>query len=217
MLELIQSILFSFAAIFPVLNPLGGAVIFLALTKGASDDDMRKLPFKVGINTFILLVVVLITGSWILRFFGISVPIVQVAGGLIVAYIGWTVLNQSSSQEASRVEGESKKEVSHMAFFPLTMPLIAGPGGIAVTLTIGAHQASESFLATIVNQLGAIIAIFLCAFSVFLCFRYANYLTKSLSNSALEVFMRLSAFINLCIGLTILWHGLQNLMPNILG
>lgn len=100
MLELIKAIPFSYAAIFPVLNPLGSAVIFLTLTKGATPIALRKLAFKVAVNTFILLLVILLTGSWILQFFGITVPVVEIGGGLVVAYIGWNTLNPATEAHA---------------------------------------------------------------------------------------------------------------------
>lgn len=215
-LGLFQAIPFSFAALFPVLNPFGSAVIFLAMTLGASQQELNTLSLKIAINTFILLVVVLLTGSWILRFFGITVPIVQIGGGLVVAYIGWTMLNQSNHKDSNQVAAQSNdkdidKNVKDMAFFPLTMPITAGPGCIAVTLTIGAHEMQHSLSATAFNLLGAIIGIALSAVVVFVCYRYTNRLTQRLSAAGIQVIMRLSAFINLCIGLAIIWHGVQGL------
>lgn len=213
MFELLQAIPFSFAALFPVLNPLGGAVIFLTLTYGMAETELPKLALKVGINTFVLLVVVLLTGSWILRMFGIDIGVVQVGGGLVVAYIGWTLLNQSTSTGATDTPPvRSEKDMNEMAFFPLTMPITAGPGCIAVTLTIGAHEVGKHITTTFMGQLGAIIGIFLASATVFLCYRYANRLTRTLGSTGKQVIMRISAFINLCIGLEIIWHGLQGLL-----
>ncbi len=211
----IQAIPFSFAALFPLLNPLGSAVIFLSLTQGVSQAGLNSLSAKIGVNTFVLLVVVLLTGSWILRFFGISIPMVQIGGGLVVAYIGWTMLNQPASYHKNDAVPDNNKDIKDMAFFPLTMPITAGPGCIAVTLTIGAHQMQPALSTTALGELGAIIGIALGAISVFVCYRYANYLIEKLGASGTQVIMRLSAFINLCIGLTIIWHGVEGLFPNL--
>ncbi len=213
MFELIQAIPFSFAALFPVLNPLGSAIIFLTFTQSLAEPAVHKLALKVAINTFVLLVVVLLTGSWILRFFGITIPIVQISGGLVVAYIGWTLLNQSSSGNSSGPSAaKNEQQANDLAFFPLTMPITAGPGCIAVTLTVGAHEITHNLASTLLGLLGAIIGIVLAAISVFFCYRYADRLTSKLGGAGKQVIMRLSAFINLCIGIEIIWHGVQALL-----
>ena len=166
-----------------------------------------------AVNTFVLLFVVLLTGSWILRFFGITIPVVQIGGGLVVAYIGWTLLNQSSSSNSSGpTAAKDAHQANELAFFPLTMPITAGPGCIAVTLTIGAHELTRKVTTTsLFSLLGATIGILLAAVSVFFCYRYADRLTSKLGASGKQVIMRLSAFINLCIGIQIIWHGVQGL------
>lgn len=213
MYKLIQAIPLTFAALFPVLNPLGGAFIFLSLTQFYSERERNRLALQVGINTAILLTVVLVSGSWILRFFGITIPIVQIGGGLVVAYIGWTLLHQSQTPQAATPAQPSaaEKSADEMAFFPLTMPITAGPGCIAVTLTMGAHEVSSSLVPTVMGQAGAIVGIILGALTVFFCYRYANGLIRLFGKSGTQVTMRLAAFVNLCIGLEIVWHGIQGL------
>lgn len=210
MLELIKAIPFSYAAIFPVLNPLGSAVIFLTLTNGASPKALKKLAFKVAINTFILLLTVLLTGSWILQFFGITIPVVEIGGGLVVAYIGWTTLNPATQphEEHKEVAVCTDKNINSMAFFPLTMPLTAGPGCIAVTLTLGVHAVAA---ATLLKQVGICIGLLLAAITVFLCYGYADRIISRLGPTGTQVIIRLSSFILLCIGLQIIWKGVHTL------
>jgi multiple antibiotic resistance protein len=217
MFEHIQGILFAFAALFPVLNPLAGAMIFLNLTRGLPDATLAKLANHVAINTCVLLIIVLLSGSWILSFFGITIPIVQVGGGLIVATLAWKVLNQpiSHTEDEERAV-HSDKDVKEMAFFPLTMPLTAGPGCIAVTLTLGASEIHQKLIDTIAGQIAASAGILLAAISVWICYRYADRITKYLGETGSRIIMRLSAFINLCIGLQIVWNGVQGLLSGIL-
>ncbi len=212
----IQAIPFTFAALFPLLNPLGAAIIFLSLTQGLSDNALRKLACKVAVNTFILLVIVLFSGSWILRFFGITIPIVEVSGGLVVAYIGWSMLNQfnKASSNTSTV-GANEKDASEIAFFPLTMPITAGPGCIAVTLAVAAHEVRHPFMLTLLGQSGAVVGIMLSAITVYFCYRYAERITRLLGKSGTQVIMRLAAFVNLCIGLQIVWHGVTGLLATL--
>ncbi len=217
MFEHIQGILFAFAALFPVLNPLAGAMIFLNFTRGLPDTTLNKLSKQVGINTFVLLTVVLLTGSWILSFFGITIPIVQIGGGFVVASLAWKVLNQPIvDKEGEEQVSRTDKDVKEMAFFPLTMPLTAGPGCIAVTLTIGAGQIHKTWVDTLTGELTASIGILLAALTVWVCYRYADRVTRYVGETGSRIIMRLSAFINLCIGLEIVWKGVQGLLAGIL-
>ncbi len=212
MYHFIQAVLFCYAALFPVLNPLGGAVIYLSLTQGIDAKTYKRLALRVAFNTFILLIVVLFTGTWILRLFGITVPIVQIGGGLVVAYIGWTMLQNPSDITDETPQHYDEKKIKKMAFFPLTMPITAGPGAITVTLAVAAHEMSaDSIVITLWGHLGAVVGILLSAFTVYLCYRYAEPLAKKLGETGQQVIMRLSAFINLCIGLEILWRGIVGL------
>ncbi len=218
--DFFQAIPFSYMALFPVLNPLGCALIFLTLTIGAPDAVLKTLCKRIAINTFILLAVVLLIGTYILSFFGITVAIVQVAGGIVVAYIGWSLLNQapdttSGGSNVAENPSEIKKSLLDKAFYPLTMPITAGPGCIAVTLTIGAHETSSGYHATLLGQCGAAVGIMLCAATVFLCYRYAQRITTKLGENGTHVIMRLSAFINFCIGLQITWHGIVSLIRSV--
>lgn len=212
MFAFIKTIPFSYAALFPVINPLGSAVIFLSMTAAATDAQHRRLARKIAFNTFILLVVVLLTGSWILRFFGISLAMVQIGGGMVLAYIGWGILNKPVGGSERESFSAGDKSLNEMAFFPLTMPVTAGPGSIAVTLTIGAHEMSQSLTAGLLGEVGVIIGILLSALTVFLCYRYAARITNKLGQQGTQVILRLAAFINLCIGLEIIWHGIQSLI-----
>jgi multiple antibiotic resistance protein len=216
LITFIQAIPFTYAALFPLLNPLGAAIIFLSLTQGLPDTALRKLALKVAINTAILLIIVLFAGSWVLRFFGITIPVVEVGGGLVVAYIGWSMLNQSGKfafNNSSTLTTE--KDASEMAFFPLTMPMTAGPGCIAVMLAVSAHEVRQPFIFTLLGQLGAVVGILLSAITVFLCYRYAERITRLLGKNGTQVIMRLAAFVNLCIGVQIIWHGITGLLATL--
>src|SRR5579863_8425716 len=125
MFEFAETIPFTFAALFPVLNPLSGAVTFLTLAMGFPERALRQLAFKVAVNTFILLTLVLITGSWVLRFFGITLPVVRIAGGMVVAYIAWGLLTRPHLQASTQSQSStvsSDRDPNDLAFFPLTMP-----------------------------------------------------------------------------------------------
>ncbi len=131
-------------ALFPIVNPLGNTPIFLTLTRGLSGSGRAKLARAIAINGMLLMVVSIFIGTHILAFFGISLPVVQVGGGLIVVSTGWTLLrhNDDDDDDAAAVK-KPCNELSYMrqAFYPLTLPLTVGPGTISVAITVGANRA----------------------------------------------------------------------------
>lgn len=214
----LTAIPFSYMALFPVLNPLGCTFVILTWTRGAPEEVYRQVCRKVAINTFVLILVVFFIGTYVLRFFGITLPIVQVGGGIVVSYIGWRLLNQTSDTTSGDVTNNvpNYKKILDMAFYPLTMPLTAGPGCMAVTLTISAHQINRhSIHETILEQAGAIVGILLASITVYICYRYADKITKRLGTSGTQVILRLSAFIIFCIGLQIFWNGASTLYQSL--
>src|SRR5271154_1683928 len=140
--EVAKNILLIVSALFPIVNPLGGSPIFLALTRDSPAPIRMILARRVAMNSFILLVASFLIGSHILAFFGISIPVVQVGGGLVVISTGWALLSKKDEQER---HGQVQKSVNPLdvfrnAFYPLTLPLTVGPGSIAVAITLGANE-----------------------------------------------------------------------------
>lgn len=212
MIELLQAIPFSFAALFPVVNPIGSSVIFMSIANVSSSQEIAKLATRVAIYVVILLTTVLLAGSTILRAFGITIPIVLIGGGLVLAYIGWQMLNQPSAPSTDNLPStRSDKEADSMAFYPLTMPVTSGPGCIAVAIALGAHRMTGDIESTVLGEIGNSIGILLIGISVYICYRYTDSIARKLGSAGTQVIMRLAAFINLCIGLELMWHGIQYL------
>jgi len=141
--QIVEGVLLVFAALFPIVNPLGGAPIFLAMTTDYSPDERASLAWKVTVNAFILLVASVATGTYVLELFGLSVPVVQVAGGVVVSTLGWRLLQDPSAiDDKSSTASASRRR--NLAFYPLTMPLTVGPGSISVAITIGAPDRRDS-------------------------------------------------------------------------
>src|ERR1700746_3432666 len=133
--QIVEGVLLVFAALFPIVNPLGGAPIFLAMTSDYSPEERASLAWRVTVNAFILLVASVATGTYVLEFFGISVPVVQVGGGLVVSALGWQLLKDPSAIAPPTTATAPRSH--NLAFYPLTMPLTVGPGSISVAITIG--------------------------------------------------------------------------------
>ena len=215
--QLSKNIFLVVAALFPIVNPLGNTPIFLTLTHGLSGEGRTKLARAIAINGFVLMVVSIFIGTHILGFFGISLPVVQVGGGLVVISTGWTLLRHSDEDDAAQDPKKPCSEANYMrqAFYPLTLPLTVGPGSIAVAITVGAnrHEGSEWDWALIVGLLAGALVI---ALSIYLSYRFAEKIAALLGESAMDVIIRLSSFILVCIGVQILWNGLSTLLRSIL-
>ncbi|HYM73298.1 MAG TPA: MarC family protein [Stellaceae bacterium] len=202
-----NAFLLVYAGLFPIVNPVGSAPIFLALTSGRSAEVRRTLARRVAVNGFILLLGSLFIGSHVLVFFGITVPVLRIAGGLAVASFGWRLLRDGV--EPTNDTGDVDEDAPIDAFYPLTMPLTVGPGSISVAIALGAQRPQGI---TDIAQLAlvggsATAGLAGIAFTVFLCYRSAGRMVSLLGASGISVMVRLSAFILLCIGIQIIWSG----------
>ncbi|VCU70382.1 inner membrane protein [Pigmentiphaga humi] len=219
-LALGKSLLFSLAALLPILNPTATAPIFLSLTEGASNSTREVLAGKIARNVFLLLFAAMLIGSVVLDFFGISLSIVRVGGGLLVVSSAWRLLNSNdggAERSARLAEGFTPEMVNRTAFYPLTFPIACGPGSIAAAITVGASLHDQTSLVISITRIsGAVAGLAVVAASVLLCFRYAQQLLRLLGDTGTVVFLRLSAFILLCLGVQIVWDGASELLTTVL-
>lgn len=195
--------------ILPIVNPLGSAPMFLAMTRGADEGTRQMLAFKVAVNAFVLLMGSLIFGAFVLKLFGLSIPVVQVAGGAVLCALGWKLLDSDPPPHADATPVPTDVAIMR-AFYPLTLPLTVDPGAISVAVAIGANHA-HSVERIIVGLAAALLATIVIALSVWLCYRYAQRVALWLGHTRMMVVLRLSAFIVLCIGVEITWNGVRSL------
>lgn len=211
----VEGVLFVLAALFPIVNPVGGAPVFYALTSDCPPPVRAALAQRVAINAFLLLLASMFIGTYVLDFFGLSIPIVQVAGGVVVCAAGWDLLRQDSTKlGAAPLSSEHPGAIASRAFYPLTLPLTVGPGSISVAITIGANH-PRTVTAVLANGAADIVGAVLVAASILVCYRYADRLQRALGESGTSVVVRLSAFILLCIGVQILWNGVAALLTTL--
>lgn len=204
-------------ALFPIVNPLGNTPIFLSLTRGLSSHGRAVLARMIALNGLTLILASIFIGTHILAFFGISLPVVQVGGGLVVISTGWALLRAPDHDDGD--EKDTRKECSEanysrQAFYPLTLPLTVGPGSISVAITVGANrpEGSEWHWPMIAGMvLGAV----LISLSIYWSYRFAERIGRTLGDSAMNVIIRLSSFILVCIGVQILWNGLSALLRTV--
>lgn len=209
----ISAFLLTFAGLFPIVNPIEAAPFFLALTPNLSDAERSTLARHVAMNGFALLLGSMVLGPWLLVFFGIDLPVVRIAGGLVITALGWKLLTEEqwSDHGEANVQPNGPRRIG--AFYPLTMPLTVGPGSISVAVTIGSRKPEMSVALPLLalHALGALAGVVAIAFSIYIAYRFAGNLARLLGTTGLEVMVRLSAFILMCIGIQIVWNGYSEL------
>jgi multiple antibiotic resistance protein len=214
----VNTFLLVLAAIFPVVNPPGSALVFLGLTRGVTPEIRRILAWRVARNSFFVLVCSLLMGALILEFYGISIPVLRVAGGFIVAVSGWKLLSEGSQKEAeASADRISRTDPLDQAFYPLTLPLTTGPGTIAVVISLGLSKVAYTNSADeMLFVLASLLAVVVIAVTIFLCFAYADRVQRLLGPGGTDVAVRLSAFILFCLGVQILWSGGSELLKSVI-
>lgn len=211
MLEAAKTLLLTLSALFPIVNPLGGSPVFLARSSYYPAEARRTLAQKVAINSFFILVGSYFIGTYILQFFGISLPVVQVGGGLIVISTGWSLLKQGADDRRELHQNMPPQDLYGQAFYPLTLPLTVGPGSISVAITLGANAARHHPL-HVISMAVALIASALIALSVYICYAFADRMARVLGATGMSVVLRLSSFLLVCIGVQIVWNGASSLL-----
>ncbi|HMI49906.1 MAG TPA: MarC family protein [Candidatus Saccharimonadales bacterium] len=216
MFEVGKSILLIVSALFPIVNPLGGSPVFLSLTEAYPTAARRALARRVAMNSFILLIASFLVGTHILAFFGISIPVVQVGGGLIVISNGWAMLKRKEEDDRQEAMGQNVnlQHIFRNAFYPLTLPLTVGPGSISVAITLGANE-PRHLGPNLWVILAAVIGSALVALSIFLCYGFADRLAAAIGQNAMNIILRLSSFLLVCIGVQILWNGASALLRSL--
>jgi len=208
---IVRNVLLVYLGLLPIVNPLGMAPIFAELTLGYSESIRRTVAMRVALNGIALLVASLFIGGYILQFFGISLAAVQMGGGLLVTVSGWKILNKTSDLPDKQIESPpSSQEILSQAFYPLTMPLTTGPGSIAVALTLGSNLHTETHMQLIFSALTAVVGILFIGLTIFLCYWFSEGLQRLLGPTGTSILIRLSAFVLICIGVQIMFNGLQD-------
>jgi len=202
----------AFSALLPVVNPLGSSLVFLGLVGFVPSNVISSLARRIAVSTTLFFLVIELVGAALLRFFGISLPVVQVAGGFVLAAMGWELLHESDSVPMTRGKDVAEDDFGSLdskIFYPFTFPVTAGPGCIVVMLTLTAHATGATFMDTTLAHVGIFLAVLVLSLSVFLCYRYAIRITQKIRPETVHGILRVIAFILLCIGVQIAWKGFE--------
>jgi multiple antibiotic resistance protein len=208
-----------FSALLPLVNPPGSALELLGIVGVGEGKPYKLLAKKIAVNTTLFLVVVALTGPYVLQFFGISLEVLQLVGGAVLAAMGWNLLNKPTDEKQMSDPGLRRAAEDCVAnswqskvFYPLTFPLTVGPGSVAVMLTLSAQAKTILFP----DRIGAFLGLFGCvlflSFLVFVFYAYAPFVAVKVPPALAHGVLRIIAFLLICIGVQIAWHGLHSLL-----
>jgi multiple antibiotic resistance protein len=210
----LTTFLLAFGALFSIVNPLSGAFIFFGATQGMDPKVRSAVSRWVSIYAFSIVAASLYVGAYVLSFFGISIPVLRVAGGIIVSMSGWRMLNEPDATEQRRSEAPAYPRSidtppSRLAFYPLTMPLTTGPGTISVAISIGAGRPTAFHAALIAFFLETALSL---ALLIYLLYRNSARIADFIGATGTTIIVRLSAFLLFCIGIQVFWNGAAELL-----
>jgi multiple antibiotic resistance protein len=220
--SLVQLSFLAFIALFPVVNPIGTAFVVVPYFAGVTAAQKRTAVRRITLYSFCVCVAALLVGHWILMLFGLSIPVVQVAGGIMICKMGWQHL--SADEASTPVNGQPPTaEVNDYAtlrerlFYPLTFPLTTGAGTISVVFTLSAQGAGSAsdlhndLAGYFMNVAAIVLAVVAMCMLVYFFYLNTGTFVRSLGQESAKIFDRLMAFLIFCVGLQIAVNGAKAL------
>jgi multiple antibiotic resistance protein len=203
-------------ALFPVVNPIGSAFIvspyFEYLDNGQKKSAVRRITFY----TFCICTVALFAGHWILELFGLSIPVIQLAGGIMICKMGWESLSSDNHMNDEKTGPDEEVKVhdsiDDKLFYPITFPVTAGAGTISVLFTLSAHSARTDFTSYLVGTGAILLAIIFTCILVYIFYLNTKTIINYLGSRGEMIVNRLSAFLIFCVGLQIAISGITSLV-----
>lgn len=192
----------TFLALFPIVDPFGGVPVFFSMTSTWDPRDRYRTALKTGMWVFIILVTFLFFGRFVLYFFGISLPVLKIAGGLIVANTAWGMV--TSHARITPEESHEAQDKEDISLTPLAMPLMSGPGAIGVVMALAAHVDNAA------AYIGMVVGITGIALSVVLFFCMGGPLVRRLGPSAVGAINKIFGFLILAIAVQLVWNGIAD-------
>lgn len=201
--------------LFPAVNPVGTAFIVNPLLEGLNRKERLNAAKKIWLYCFTICIVSVILGSYILKIFGLSLPIVQIAGGMIIFNMGWQLLSSKSNNNASEKmaqPGDEYREVQNQLFYPIAFPMTTGAGTISVLLTLSASSGNKDFKDYLTDMGSVIVGVIMVLLLFYICISNTDLLFRKIGDRGQQVVNKISAFLVTCVGLQILWNGLEHIL-----
>jgi len=210
-LPFLHLIFIGFLSLFPAVNPVGSAFIVDPLLGGLDFPARKRAAKKVALYCFVICAVSALVGSWILKLFGISIPIVQLAGGIMICRMGWQLLTTDDEIKGKKETAQPETR-DNILFYPVAFPMTTGAGTISVILTLAAHEDENNLLSHVTNLGALFIAILLICLLIYICYANTPRLIHRLGPRGEQIVNRLSAFLVFCIGMQIAFTGIRTLI-----
>jgi multiple antibiotic resistance protein len=208
-----------FVALFPVVNPIGTALVLDPFLHPLINAERKIAAAKIALYCFLICTVALLVGSWLFELFGISLPVVRIAGGILICRTGWQMLSpgDKSNNSAETSSPDHHKDVEDILFYPMAFPMTTGAGTISVLLTLSAHGHKNAWIPNLINLSAIFLAIVLMSILIYICYAFTPKILGKLGARGEQIVNRLSAFLVFCVGLQIAATGLQLLLKNMSG
>ncbi|MFA5851250.1 MAG: MarC family protein [Spirochaetales bacterium] len=211
----IKILLSSLITLFPVINPLGTAFILNPFFENLSKNDQKKIAKKVAIYAFSLCFVTLLAGQYILELFGVSVPVVQLAGGILIGKMGWDLTKDDDKQpKAELASSNSFDHLKNKLFYPITFPMTTGAGTISVLLTLSAHNKGTTYVHSLINMSAILIAVIAMCVLIYIFYSSTTRITNRWGRTERNVVNKITAFLIFAYGLEIASNGMFNLIKS---
>jgi multiple antibiotic resistance protein len=205
-------------ALFPVVNPIGSAFIVNPYLSELELHEKRKAVKKIALYALILCTIALFAGHWILELFGITIPVVQLAGGVMICKIGWEFLSSDKKEEQKPSEESGDTTRSNYAliqdklFYPITFPITTGAGSISVLFTLSAHSANVHIQLYLVNTGAILLAIIVICSMIYFFYLNTKKIIRVIGKEGEQILNRIMAFLIFCVGLQIGITGIKALI-----
>jgi multiple antibiotic resistance protein len=216
-LPFLHTIFIAFLTLFPVVNPIGSAFIIDPLLGDLSFSERKRASKKIALYCLTICTVSAVIGSWILKLFGLSIPIVQVAGGVMICQMGWKLLTSDDQVKGEKETARPQKrpvDLDNILFYPISFPMTTGAGTISVILTLSAHEEEINILNHMMNLSALFLAIVLICLIIYIFYSNTARLIHRLGPRGEQIVNRLSAFLVFCIGMQIAWAGVKTLLKS---
>jgi multiple antibiotic resistance protein len=208
---LLTTFLFGFSSLFPLINPVGTAFIIQPYFADLDDAARRRYVTRIVLICFVMGLIALHLGSYVLKLMGVSIPATQTAGGIVIAILGFNLLN---STQTSNTDVMSGNKLDDSIFYPLSFPLTLGPGGISTLIALSAHVhrphdnlLSPAMLAVSCSLLAVLVIAYFCFFN-------ATNVIRRLGPNGSQVLNRLMSFLVFCIGIQMTFSGIMSLIKS---
>lgn len=212
-LAFIQLAFVAFITLFPPVNPIGTSFIIDPILGRLNRKQRVLAAKKIAFYCFCICVTTIIIGSWILKLFGLSLPIVQIGGGLIICNMGWNLLNSDATSSDKTIQPEDNfSRVEQSLFYPISFPMTCGAGTISVLLTLSASHSSKIIEDYLLHTSALLVGATAMIFAIYICILNTHIILEKIGERGQQIVNRLSAFIVLCVGLQIIWEGIQTLI-----